>query len=227
LLTRSHLKRSNKSPLLCRKTKPRALTTFQSSFFQKYWDIISANIQNVVTTFYHNKLDLWRINQAYITLIPKKAGSTILSDYRPINVLLAIPKILTKILATRLQPFLSNLIHKNQTTFIKGQQLIQTFISNRKLLIHFAKNKIPSVFLKIDFQKAFDSLSWDYLLEVLRAREFPGWYGYVASSFLLPLISKSMGLKVILSTTVRYYARGNLIPATLQSSGRHSSRDDT
>jgi retron-type reverse transcriptase len=130
----------------------------------------------VVRAFYYNRLDLWRINQVYVTLIPKKSNKKTLSDYRPISVLSAIPKILTEILASRLQPYLQNLINTNQTAFIKGRQLMQTFISSRELLCYLAKNKIPSIFMKIDVQKAFDSISWDYLIEVLRARSFPPFW---------------------------------------------------
>jgi hypothetical protein len=45
---------------------------FPIEFFQTYWDIVRDDIFQVVTAFYHNSLDLWRVKQAYITLIPKK-----------------------------------------------------------------------------------------------------------------------------------------------------------
>jgi hypothetical protein len=46
---------------------------------------------------------------------------------------------------------------------------MQTLLSTQELLHHLVKNKIPSIFLKADFQKAFDTLSWDFL----KARDFP------------------------------------------------------
>jgi Reverse transcriptase (RNA-dependent DNA polymerase) len=128
---------------------------FLVEFFQTYWDIVSEDFNRVVTAFYNNALDLWSIKQEYITLIPQKTNNITLSDYRPISVVSAIPKILT----SRLQPFLHDLIDKNQTAFIKGRQLMQTFLSTRELLIHHAKNKMPSIFIKIDFRKAFDNKS--------------------------------------------------------------------
>jgi Reverse transcriptase (RNA-dependent DNA polymerase) len=140
------------------KDKANGLDRFPIEFFQRYWEWVSLDLLSTITAFYHKKLDLWRINQAYITLIPKKANSVTPSDYRPISVLSAIPKIITKILATRLQPFLKQLIHNNQTTFVKGRQLMQTFLSTRETLTYLARKNIPSIFLKIDFQKAFDSI---------------------------------------------------------------------
>jgi hypothetical protein len=85
------------------KDKANRLDRFPIEFFQRYWEWVSLDLLSTITAFYHKKLDLWRINQAYITLIPKKANSVTPSDYRPISVLSAIPKIITKILATRLQ----------------------------------------------------------------------------------------------------------------------------
>jgi Reverse transcriptase (RNA-dependent DNA polymerase) len=61
-------------------------------------------------------------------------------------------------------------------TFIKGRQLMQTFLSTRETLYHLAKNKVPSIFMKIDFQKAFNTLSWDFLLEALGAKGFPNLF---------------------------------------------------
>jgi Reverse transcriptase (RNA-dependent DNA polymerase) len=164
-------------------------------FFQEYWEFISDDLHSMVMTFYHNRLDLWRINQAYITLIPKSTTPETLSDYRPISVLSAVPKILTKILATRLQPYLYGIISNNQTTFIKGRQLMQTFLSTRELLCHLVKNKITSIFMKIDFQKAFDSISWDFLLEVFRVRCFPPLWIVWMRSLLISSFLKINGLK--------------------------------
>jgi Reverse transcriptase (RNA-dependent DNA polymerase) len=133
-------------------------------FFKTYWETIWGDELRTVLAFHDNKLDLWRLNQRYISLIPKTASTTHIFDYRPISVLSSIPKIITKILATRLQKYLLQLVNQQQTAFVKGKQLMQTFISTRETLNHLAKNKIPSVFLKINFRKAFDTLSWDFLL---------------------------------------------------------------
>jgi hypothetical protein len=53
------------------KDKANGPNGFPIEFFQEYWEFISDDLHSMVTAFYHNRLDLWRINQAYITLIPK------------------------------------------------------------------------------------------------------------------------------------------------------------
>jgi Reverse transcriptase (RNA-dependent DNA polymerase) len=166
---------------------------FPIEFFQQYWDIIWEELYRAVTTFYHNKLDLWRVNQAYITLIPKRTRVTTISDFQPISVLSVVPKILTKILATRLQLYIPFLVDKHQTTFTRGRLLMQTFITTCEILHHLSKSKIPSVFLKVVFQKAFDSISWSFLLEVLKVRGFMTiWIVWIRSL----LISSTSFLKI-------------------------------
>jgi hypothetical protein len=68
---------------------------FPNEFFQRYWPIIKGDIIQVLNDFHDHKVDLWRINKAHISLIPKKQGSNRLEDFRPINVLSSIPKIIT------------------------------------------------------------------------------------------------------------------------------------
>jgi Reverse transcriptase (RNA-dependent DNA polymerase) len=133
------------------------------------------------------------MNPAYITLLPKKIDAKTVADFRPISVLSVLLKIITKILTSRLQSFLPTLIHDNQTFFIKGRQLMQTFLSARELMNHLHKNHIPTIFFKIDFAKTFDTLSWEYLLKVMRARGFPTLY---ISWIKNLLISTTLHIKV-------------------------------
>jgi hypothetical protein len=83
---------------------------FPSEFFQNYWEIIKTDIIDLLNDFYDNKVDLWRLNKAHITLLHKTPGATRIKDFRPISVLSAISKIITKILAERLRLFLPHLI---------------------------------------------------------------------------------------------------------------------
>ena len=79
---------------------------------------------------------------------------------------------MSKVLAWRLKEVLPTLIDERQTTFIEGQHLLHsTLIANE--VIHEAKsrNRLCLVF-KADFEKAYDSVSWDFLLYMLRRMGF-------------------------------------------------------
>jgi len=54
--------------------------------------------------------DLNLLNKANIILIPKKEGAESIQDFRPISLIHAIAKIISKLLALRLAPFLNELV---------------------------------------------------------------------------------------------------------------------
>ena len=100
-------------------------------------------------------------------------GPAIISDYRAISVINTIAKLVTKIMANRLQPHLTKLITTNQTAFMRGRSLMESFLSARELLNYCDKKKLPAILYKVDFQKAFDTVDWCFLINLLIERVFP------------------------------------------------------
>ena len=81
-------------------------------------------------------------------------------------------KILEKIIAMRMEPFLPKLIHPDQTGFIKGRYIGQNIRLLNDLMSYTEHNNISGIFLFVDFEKAFDSLEWDFLHRALKAFNF-------------------------------------------------------
>ena len=81
-------------------------------------------------------------------------------------------KLLSKILALRLAPKLNELVDKNQNAFIRSRAIQDNFKYIQRALVLIRKKKIPTLLLKLDISKAFDTLSWPFLLEVMQARGF-------------------------------------------------------
>lgn len=79
---------------------------------------------------------------------------------------------MSKLLANRLAPYLQNLVSRAQSAFIKKRSIHDNFIYTQNIVKELHRAKIPSLFIKLDIAKAFDSVRWDYLLEVLRAMGF-------------------------------------------------------
>ncbi|KAJ1702307.1 hypothetical protein LUZ63_002086 [Rhynchospora breviuscula] len=97
-------------------------------------------------------------------------------DYRPISIINYIPKLISKVLALRLKPFLPDLITPCQTGFIRGRMIAENFTVARELVAHLNSSSSPSVLLKIDFLKAFDMVDWSFLNTILTQRNFPPNY---------------------------------------------------
>ena len=67
-----------------------------------------------------------------------------------------------------------------QTAFIRGRQITDNFVATRELLHHLSTTKKKAVFVKLDFAKAFDTVEWPFLVQVLEARGFPNrWIAWV------------------------------------------------
>jgi hypothetical protein len=112
------------------------------------------------------------INGSHVTLLPKKSSPMMVSDYMPICLLNTSIKIVTKLLANRLQNTITKLIHKNQYGFIRGRT-IQDCLAWAFEYIYMCKISWKQmVILKLDFEKVFDKIEHNAILEILRHKGF-------------------------------------------------------
>jgi len=95
------------------------------------------------------------------------------SDFRPIPLQNCPVKILTKILTTRLQGQIQSLVDNDQTGFIRGRSISENFVYATELVQCCHRRKQPTLVLKLDFAKVFDSVNWDSLHQILLSRGFP------------------------------------------------------
>ena len=96
---------------------------FNTDFIKKCWPIIKQNFYNLYHAFYSGDICLQSINGSLISLIPKCEGPVRAADFRPISLLNTSMKIITKLLANRLQAVIQGLIHKNQYGFIQSRTI--------------------------------------------------------------------------------------------------------
>jgi hypothetical protein len=126
----------------------------------------------MLNEFWAQKLDLGRLNYGIITLIPKLKEATRIQQYRPICLLNVSFKIITKILMLRFEGCMSRIIHRCQSAFIKGRNIMDGVMTLHEILHDVKNNKGDGLILKLDFEKAYDKISWDFLFEMLRQRGF-------------------------------------------------------
>lgn len=83
---------------------------FSAGFFHTYWDFIGEDMCKEITRFFELNTMEPIYNKTHVCLIPKKIGAKKTSDFRPIALCSTQYKIIAKILTSRLQGLLPNLI---------------------------------------------------------------------------------------------------------------------
>jgi hypothetical protein len=102
-----------------------------------------------------------------VVLLPKKANAERVADFRPISLIHSFAKIIFKLLANRLAPAEKKLITYNQSAFIKKCCILDNFMFVHQVIKDLYKKKIPSLFIKLDISKTFDTVNWSYMLHIL------------------------------------------------------------
>ncbi|EOY19394.1 Uncharacterized protein TCM_044491 [Theobroma cacao] len=74
-----------------------------------------------VQNFYNTGCLGFEVNESFITLIPKKKNPTSIGDYRLINLVGSIYKLIAKLLVNRLRKVIGEVVEAHQFAFISGR----------------------------------------------------------------------------------------------------------
>ncbi|GJR97182.1 RNA-directed DNA polymerase, eukaryota [Tanacetum coccineum] len=167
----------------CGENKSPGPDGFTFEFFRKYWLIVGADFAAAVEQFFDKGILPDGCNSSFIALIPKVPDAKFVTEFRPISLIGCVYKVITKVLANRLAMVISDLVSETQSAFVANRQILDgPFILNEVLNWCKMKRKQAMLF-KVDFAKAYDSVRWDYLLDVLHAFGFgPNWCRWIRGS---------------------------------------------
>ena len=164
ILTALKKMKNNKSP---------GTDGFTSEFFKFFYNDIKVFIKRALNEGYNEgKLSISQ-RQGLITCIPKgDKPKQFLKNWRPITLLNVIYKIASACIAERIKTTLTELISEDQTGFISGRYIGE----NTRLIydiLHITDElDIPGLLLIVDFEKAFDSISWKFINHTLNFLNF-------------------------------------------------------
>ncbi|GJX68247.1 cysteine-rich receptor-like protein kinase, partial [Tanacetum coccineum] len=111
-------------------------------------------------------------NASFVTLIPKVVDSMGLGDFWPISLVGSYYKIIAKLLAERVKKIVGDVIGEPQNAFIKGHFILDGVLIANETMEYLEKKKRKRLIFKVDFEKAYDSIDWGYLLQIMKQMGF-------------------------------------------------------
>ncbi|GJS91543.1 RNA-directed DNA polymerase, eukaryota [Tanacetum coccineum] len=181
---------------LKRKWKKLAVSGITANGLWVTKELIKVDVFAFVHEFFNSSHIPRGCNSSFITLIPKKHNPMNVKDYRPISLIGIQYKVLAKILANRLASVIDSVISNEQLAFIKGRQILDGPLMINEIVEWCKRRKKKAMLFKIDFEKAFDMISWDYIFSRLHHLGFGSkWIRWIkaclSSLFALVLINGS------------------------------------
>ena len=169
----------NKSP---------GLDGIPSEFYVKFWD----KIGDIIVKSFNESYDDGELSEsqrmAVISLIFKKGDAQLLQNYRPISLTNSDYKILAFCLANRLQLVIKSIINPGQVAYIKGRYIGNNIRLVEDIIEYYENNELGGILFALDFKKAFDSLEWEFLFQVLQKFNFGDMFiSWVKTLYTHPL----------------------------------------
>ena len=134
-----------------------------SEFYKVFWDDINLDVvASINCSFEKRQMSICQ-NRGIITLVPKKDKPThLLRNLRPTSLLTTDYKIATKAIAKRVEAVLPNVINANQTGYIKGRFIGENVRLISDIINYTATKNLFGLAAFLDFEKAFDSIEWNF-----------------------------------------------------------------
>lgn len=145
---------------------------FSFAFIKENWCNMKGEVMQMMEEFFEHGRIVKGLNSSFIVLIPKKEGSKSFEEYRPISLIGCLYKIIAKTLANRLSKVLDVVISENQSAFVGGRQILDGIVILNEMMDEAKKRKIKRAFFKVDFAKAYDTVDWDFLDDMLKGLNF-------------------------------------------------------
>ena len=146
---------------------------FTVEFFKFFWKKIGIFVVRALNASF-KKGEMSSVQkEGMITCIPKgDKPREYVQNWRPISLLNVVYKIGSTCIANRLKTVLPTLINEDQTGFIRNRYIGDNIRLIFDTIAYLDHNNLPGLLLNIDFEKAFDSVNWNFMFKVLKSFGF-------------------------------------------------------
>lgn len=196
---------------------------FGGIFYVSCWDIIyKHDLTNVVHAFFCGQSLPVYWTSTLIVTIPKVSSPTTFGDLRLISLCNYNAKVVSKVLSDRMVSILPFIISPEQSGFIKGRSITENILLAQEMLHKLdAKIRGSNVLLKLDMAKAYDRMTWFFILKTLRQFGFDerfvdmiwrilsnNWYSLIINGQVEGFFNSSRGVKQGIRSLLVYLSLG-------------------
>ena len=143
-------------------------TGFTFAFYKMFWKNIKTFLINAMNfSFEIKKLPISQ-SRGVISIIPKgDKPKEYLDNWRPITMQNCFYKLLSGTIARRINNLLDLIIHKDQVGFVPGRYIGECIRTTSDIIEWAKRNNKTGLLLLVDFRKAFDSISFNFIKKAL------------------------------------------------------------
>ena len=128
------------------------------------WDFRKDEVIGFFREFFKHNQFVKSLNATFLVLVPKGNVVENLKDLRPISLVGGLYKILTKVLANIIKRVMGLIIYQSQNAFIEGRQILDAVLMANEVVDSILRRKEKGILCKLDIEKAYDHIRWDFLL---------------------------------------------------------------
>lgn len=149
---------------------------FPPLFFRHYWTLVRQDVVQAIQSVFQSKSVPADWNRTFITLVPKRANASAPQHFRPISLCTTLYKICVRLIVSRMQMIIPRLISVEQGAFIRGRCITDNILIAQEFMhdLHRSPARQCLMAVKLDMERAYDRVSWDFLYRSLQEFGFDG-----------------------------------------------------
>ncbi|XP_010666883.1 uncharacterized protein LOC104884000 [Beta vulgaris subsp. vulgaris] len=150
---------------------------FNSKFYKHCWEYVGDEVTEAIQDFFRTGKLLKAINITTLTLIPKVKSPENVTEFRPIACCNTLYKCITKLISEKLNKILPEIISDSQGAFVAGRSILHNVLICQDLVKMYKRKSVrTSCMMKLDLKKAYDTISWEFLRQMLEGLGMPTFY---------------------------------------------------